>query len=140
MVNSGIVKNSDYPYQPKKSNCNTNPKRHKLGLTAYKASPNRNEEVLKNTLANYGPLVVSIYVHNSFFQYHSGIYYEPQCPNNCAITSHAVLLVGYNRSNQPYWIVKNSWGPNWGVQGYIYMIRNQNNNCNVACKSVFTAY
>eukprot|EP00955_Chlamydomonas_euryale_P074233 361976-Chlamydomonas_euryale.AAC.2 len=35
------------------------------------------------------------------------------------VTNHAMLVVGYNASaQQPYWIVRNSWGSSWGEGGY----------------------
>lgn len=48
-----------------------------------------------------------------------------KCRSNVT-EDHAVLLVGYTPQ---YWIVKNSWGPEWGESGYIRISRNINYNC-----------
>ncbi len=39
--------------------------------------------------------------------------------------NHAVLLVGYTST---YWIIKNSWGSKWGIDGFAYISRNRANN------------
>ena len=50
--------------------------------------------------------------------------------------NHAVLIVGYGTENgQDYWLVKNSWGKNWGANGHIKLARGSN-QCGVAEVSV----
>jgi steroid 5-alpha reductase family enzyme len=39
---------------------------------------------------------------------------------------HAVLIVGYDEGK--YWIIKNSWGENWRLAGYFFMIRKGQND------------
>lgn len=51
--------------------------------------------------------------------YNGGIVYASECGTQ---TDHCVLTTGYNlNSNPPYWIVRNSWGTDWGIQGYIWL-------------------
>jgi hypothetical protein len=45
--------------------------------------------------------------------------------------NHAVTVVGYGtESGKPYWVVKNSWGDNWGDGGYIKIARG-NSECGI---------
>jgi hypothetical protein len=60
--------------------------------------------------------------------------------NKCSTTkiNHAVTVVGYGTQNgMPYWLVKNSWGPNWGDNGYI-RIRRGTNECGIGGNCVVT--
>lgn len=44
-----------------------------------------------------------------------------------------MVIVGYGIENkQEYWLLKNSWGTDWGENGYIKMARNKNNHCGIA--------
>ena len=63
-------------------------------------------------------------------RYTSGIYKCTSPPR----LDHAALVVGYTPT---YWIVKNSWGPNWGNDGYVYIARGSGNvaNCGIAEKA-----
>lgn len=57
------------------------------------------------------------------------------CSNTPCIEA---VAAGMNTaSTGPYWIVRNSWGTSWGVDGYILMARDRNNQCGVATDAAY---
>jgi cathepsin L len=67
-----------------------------------------------------------------------GIYYDAEC--NSTALDHGVLVVGYGTdetTGDDYWLVKNSWGTNWGDQGYVKMARNRDNQCGIASQASY---
>lgn len=71
-------------------------------------------DTIKTHLINDGPLVVCLHFPTDFLYYHGGVY-TPRWGKNAG--GHVVCLVGYNDTQQ-CWILKNSWGTNWGEQGW----------------------
>ncbi|NXD16897.1 CATH protein, partial [Nothocercus nigrocapillus] len=68
------------------------------------------------------------------FQFQEHI--NPKCEHTPDKVNHAVLAVGYGEENgTPYWIVKNSWGPLWGMDGYFLIERGKNMCGLAACAS-----
>ncbi|CDQ90059.1 unnamed protein product [Oncorhynchus mykiss] len=68
--------------------------------------------------------------------YKDGAYSSTTCKNTTDNVNHAVLAVGYGEKNStPYWIVKNSWGTNWGMDGYFLIERGRNMCGLAACSS-----
>jgi C1A family cysteine protease len=78
---------------------------------------------LKGCLSYGKPFVVGIMVYSSFetdVVANTGYVPLPDVKNEQLLGGHAVICVGYNDTKQ-VWIMKNSWGPNWGDKGYFYL-------------------
>lgn len=110
----------------------------------YRQLPTENEEYMRKIVYEQGPIYVyynagkregndTIFREASakFDQYASGIYDVPGCPTHENM-NHALVIIGYGAENgTDYWLVKNSWGPTWGDNGYIKIKRNAN-MCGIA--------
>lgn len=134
--NHGIDTEEAYRYTGLDGHCKF--KRSGVGAncTHYYKIKRGSELDLQSAVANIGPISVAIYVTDNFFHYKSGIFNDTLCWP--FILDHAVLVVGYGSQNgTDYWIVKNSWGTDWGMDGYILMSRNAKNQCGIASDAVY---
>lgn len=61
-----------------------------------------------------GPVPTGFYVFEDFYAYKGGVYTHV---SGKQVGGHAVLVVGWDDAQQCF-IVKNSWGPSWGENGY----------------------
>mmetsp|Transcript_15277 Transcript_15277/g.40293 ORF Transcript_15277/g.40293 Transcript_15277/m.40293 type:complete len:496 (-) Transcript_15277:1023-2510(-) len=120
MENGGIDTEEDYPYTATEGECEAiKLNKHALTIDGFEDVPENNEAALKAAVAHQ-PVSVAIEADQQAFQlYMGGVFADETCGTEL---DHGVLVVGYGtdpETNMGYWIVKNSWGPEWGEQGYI---------------------
>ncbi|TRY63079.1 hypothetical protein TCAL_11586 [Tigriopus californicus] len=137
----GIESEELYPYKGLNGKCVFNKTEIVAEDNGYVSIPSGDEDSLKAAVATIGPIVVGIDAkHNEFMMYASGIYDNEACENGRKALNHAVLVVGYgtdSATQKDFWLVKNSWGTNWGMDGYIKMVRNRENQCGIATYALF---
>jgi cathepsin L len=129
-----FVLESSYPYEAKKGECRF---KNTAGVTKIvdRGTMIARESTVLIGLWRYGPVAVAIDAgHSSFEFYRTGVYDEPNCSS--VSINHGMLLVGWGVTPTAYWLLKNSWGPDWGDKGYIKMVRNKGNQCGVASDAV----
>lgn len=131
----GINSEQEYPYKGKQGQCRYDNTASVATCSSYVELPLNSEDDLQVATAEVGPIAVAIDASRPTYQfYKSGVYNNPFCSSS--EVDHAVLVVGYGNdpdSGKDYWLVKNSWGTSWGMDGYIAMSRNANNQCCIAC-------
>ena len=74
---------------------------------------------LKNTLLNIGPCVIGVIVFKEFFYPNNGVINYPDNPNQ-RYGGHAICCCAFD-DNKKIIKFKNSWGYNWGLNGYGYL-------------------
>ena len=123
IINNGLCSNISYPYVATDETCN-NTCESLVTISDFRDVIQNNEKSLMRAVSQQ-PVSVAIQANKRSFQfYKSGIYSDPNCGFQL---DHGVLLVGYGYDNtydMDYWIIKNSWGQDWGEDGYIRIIRN----------------
>ncbi|XP_036449120.1 cathepsin L1-like [Colossoma macropomum] len=138
MHSGGLQSESSYPYEAKDGMCRFNPLNASATCSDYYELPSGDEKSLQEAVAVIGPISAAIDISRHTFQlYKSGVYDDPYCSSTKL--THAILVVGYGTDSrgEDYWVVKNSWGVQWGEKGYVRMSRNKRNQCGIATKASF---
>jgi cathepsin L len=114
--NGGICAEDAYAYTASDGTCHTcTPVAQ---ISGYVNVTSNSANALRVAL-DQQPVSVVIEADQSIFQFYSTGVITTGCGNKL---DHAVLAVGYGttQSGQSYFKIKNSWGPTWGDQGYVY--------------------
>jgi KDEL-tailed cysteine endopeptidase len=122
IASNGIATEDAYPYTAQQASaCDTAPP-DVVTIDGYQDVPANSEAALQKAVAAQ-PLSVAIDASGSQFQFYSEGVFAGKCGTGL---DHGVAVVGYGVTvdGTKYWIVKNSWGAEWGENGYIRMKRN----------------
>ena len=133
------VQTSDCSLSPPGKVCRGDEEQERKYIRHYYLVNPQDDQTLMVAVALMGPLSVSIKVTENFFFYQKGVFYDPACNDGRRATNHAVLLVGYgtDENGGDFWIIKNSWGPRWGQQGFARMARNAVIDCEVTSAPIY---
>lgn len=130
--NGGIDTEESYPYEAKAGKCKFNEYHVGAQVESVVNITARDEAELKGAVGSAGPVSVAFQVVSDFRFYKSGVYESTECKSGEQDVNHAVLAVGYGtEEGKKHWIVKNSWGDAWGMDGFFQIARDKN-MCGVA--------
>ena len=128
-----------YPYKAVDQDCQVAPSTIPGKLKTFTSLPIGDEVSIRNALYKNGPISVGVNANLDWQLYSKGIYNpsENACDPSASAMDHGVILVGYGtEKGLDYWIVRNSWGEDWGNQGYMKLARGSN-ACGVANAAIF---
>jgi len=134
----GLESEKTYPYVGKDMTCNRDALKSVAFVREIKNITRGDENELADAVAYENPVAVAFEVVDDFRFYKGGVYSSKTCRHSPDTVNHAVVAVGFGSNStvhEDYWIIRNSWGADWGMDGYFEMERGVN-MCGVAeCSS-----
>ncbi|VDN00247.1 unnamed protein product, partial [Thelazia callipaeda] len=129
--NNGVDTEKSYPYLGYQGVCRYSNLTRGSSAFGSRLLPYGDEDMMKLAVAVVGPISVAFNANPIIF-YNGGVFYEEDCSD---WINHGVTAVGYGTDKvklkngttvmMDYWLLKNSWGSDWGENGYLRIARNQ---------------
>ena len=124
--NGGLMNDKDYPLRTNYSGpCQFNEKKERIKIKGY-MNVTHDENIIKDALYETGPLSILL-DFTGLMHYKSGVANPLLCST---WPDHALVLVGFGTKDHDYWLIKNSWGLKWGINGY-FMLKRGANKCGI---------
>jgi len=124
---------SEYPYTARDGRCRSG---EGVGtVSSYTCVPEGSPSQLKAAIAKQ-PVSVAIEADTATFQfYDSGVITSSRCGTDL---DHGVTAVGYgSESGEGYFYVRNSWGMDWGLNGYVKIGDSSSNICGILSEAQY---
>jgi len=130
MANKGILINSQDPYSALTANCSSNETNTQLTFLDDWVYVKPTQQDIISWLP-IQPVTIAVDANECWQSYTSGIVTGSKCPSSLEPPQldHGVVVVGYDLIHKiPHFIVRNSWGTEWGEDGYIRIAINFTHN------------
>ncbi|XP_022123584.2 tubulointerstitial nephritis antigen-like [Pieris rapae] len=133
----GLVDERCFPYKAAVVRCPFKPRGNliddgcrppvKQRTSRYKVGPpgrlSKEEDIMYDIMES-GPVQAVMTVYQDFFHYRDGIYRRSRHGDNRMNGLHSVRIIGWGEERgDKYWTVANSWGTEWGENGYFRIAR-----------------
>lgn len=118
----GVTTTKKYPYEGYKGSCK-NIQKSVARATGWGILESNHENHMELALRYIGPIAVGFHGSDfDFLHYTGGIFRSRHCPQS---SNHALLITGFGHDGNgtKYWIARNSWGADWGENGYVRIAR-----------------
>ena len=126
VIDNGICDEADVPYKSQVHTCAQDFCKTRTNFSNCRTIPAGDQMAMMRYI-QFQPLSVAIQADQPVFKYYkSGVITTEECGQE---TDHGVLVVGYGTEDgHDYWLVKNSWGPDWGDNGYVKIGRSNSSD------------
>uniref|UniRef100_A0A8C8RBX9 Peptidase C1A papain C-terminal domain-containing protein n=1 Tax=Pelusios castaneus TaxID=367368 RepID=A0A8C8RBX9_9SAUR len=120
-----LTSETAYPYKEREGKCHdVDQAKECAWIQGFETLPGDEEEIAAH-VATWGPITVTL--NSAVMKHYKKGISQPTARCSPDQVNHVALLVGYGTENKtPYWIIKNSWGKEWGEKGYYRLFRGTN--------------
>jgi C1A family cysteine protease len=128
LKNNNIAEEADYPYTAMNAACRTTPlspiKAYNWGWVGNTNPKTPSVAEIKNAIVKFGGIASYIWVNHTFQLYGSGVFNDQTVisdnsrnPSDTTEGGHCIQIIGWN-DDLNAWLIKNSWGNRWGMDGF----------------------